>query len=267
MEDTGEFNDIELEETRERYPQYDDMDYHDLLSNFDELTNRLQREVKYGSDPLVSTDINNELNYLKKLMEERGTTQTTFTEGEEGTVNITGPSGSTAVPSVNFVEDPNDLLPDVLDAFNDSFNADWDDIEDRLSKMSKLTLERKRDFENQVERVQAVTRVIQTKEKIVLNPRNKNVRELIKRSSVRTLNDDTEVLVFRSEQGINKSGTQIMKRGKTNIPTYSKNSPALREYRELVRKIKEEPSTDTESYTNEAFEGDDESVMMNHQLA
>ena len=126
--------------------------------------------------------------------------------------------------------------------------------------MSKLTVERKRDFENQVERVQAVTRVIQTKEKIVLNPRNKNVRELIKRSSVRTLNDDTEVLVFRSEQGINKSGTQIMKRGKTNTPTYSKNSPALREYRELVRKIKEEPSTDTESYTNEAFEGDDESV-------
>ena len=257
MEDTGEFNDIELEETRERYPQYDDMDYHDLLSNFDELTNRLQREVKYGSDPLVATDINSELNYVKKLMEELGTTQTTFTEGEEGTLNITGPSGSTAVPSVNFVEDPNDLLPDVLDAFNDSFNADWDDIEDRLSKMSKLTVERKRDFENQVERVQAVTRVIQTKEKIVLNPRNKNVNELIKRSSVRTLNDDTEVLVFRSEQGINKSGTQIMKRGKTNIPTYSKNSPALREYRELVRKIKEEPSTSTQAHTNE---DDDESV-------
>jgi hypothetical protein len=67
--------------------------------------------------------------------------------------------------------------------------------------------------------VQAVTRVVQSKEKIVLDPRNKNVRELIKRSSVRTLNDGTEVLMFRSEQGINKSCTQIMKRGKTNIPT------------------------------------------------
>jgi transposase len=65
MEDTGEFNDTELEERQERYPQYDDMDYHDLLSNFDELTNRLQREVKYGSDPLVATDINRELNYVK----------------------------------------------------------------------------------------------------------------------------------------------------------------------------------------------------------
>jgi hypothetical protein len=103
-----------------------------------------------------------------------------------------------------------------------------------------------------VERVQAVTRVIQTKEKIVLDPRNKYVRELIKRSSVKTLNDGTEVLMFRSEQGINKSGIQIMKRGKTNIPTYSKNSTALREYKELMNKIKEEPSTSTN-------EGDDES--------
>ena len=130
------------------------------------------------------------------------------------------------------------------DAFNDSFNTDWGDIEDRLSKLKKFSTSlRKQDFENQVERVQAVTKVIQTKEKIVLNPRNRNVRELIKRSSVRTLNDGTEVLMFRSEQGINKSGTQIMKRGKTNIPTYSKNSHALREYRELVRKIKEDQTT------------------------
>jgi hypothetical protein len=178
-------------------------------------------------------------------MEERGTAQTTFTEGEEGTVNISGPSGSTTVPSADFMEDPNNLLPDVLDAFDESFDANWDDIEDRFSKLKKLsTAEKKRDFENQVERVQAVTKVIQIKEKIVLNPRNRNVRELIKRSSVRTLNDGTEVLMFRSEQGINKSGTQIMKRGKTNIPTYSKNSPALREYRELVRKIKEDQTTD-----------------------
>jgi hypothetical protein len=57
MEATGEFNDNELEETRERYPQYDDMNNHDLLSNFDELTNRIQREVKYGSDPLVSWNL------------------------------------------------------------------------------------------------------------------------------------------------------------------------------------------------------------------
>ena len=238
MED---IEDYELKEEQKTYPQYDDMNYDDLSSNFDELTSRLNREVKYNSDPLAATDLNNELSYVKHLMEERGTAQTTFTEG---TVNISGPSGSTSVPSVDFVEDPNNLLPDVLDAFNDSFNTDWGDIEDRLSKLKKFSTSlRKQDFENQVERVQAVTKVIQTKEKIVLNPRNRNVRELIKRSSVRTLNDGTEVLMFRSEQGINKSGTQIMKRGKTNIPTYSKNSPALREYRELVRKIKEDQTT------------------------
>ena len=241
MED---IEDYELKEEQKTYPQYDDMNYDDLSSNFDELTSRLNREVKYNSDPLAATDLNNELSYVKHLMEERGTAQTTFTEG---TVNISG-------PSVDFVEDPNNLLPDVLDAFNDSFNTDWGDIEDRLSKLKKFSTSlRKQDFENQVERVQAVTKVIQTKEKIVLNPRNRNVRELIKRSSVRTLNDGTEVLMFRSEQGINKSGTQIMKRGKTNIPTYSKNSHALREYRELVRKIKEDQTTNIHNESGAAL--------------
>ncbi|CAB4026150.1 Retrovirus-related Pol poly from transposon opus, partial [Paramuricea clavata] len=250
MEDAENYDDIELEEEQKSYPQYDDMNYHDPTSNFDELTNMLQREVNYGSDPLVATDLNNELSYVKKRMEERGTAQTTFIEGEEGTVNITGPSGSTTVPSADFVEDPNNLLPDVLDVFDESFNTDWGDIEERLDKLKTFTiLQRKKDFENQVERVQALTRVIQTKEKIVLNPRNRNVRELIKRSSVRTLNDGTEVSMFRSEQGINKSGTQIMKRGKTSIRTYSKNSPALREYKDLVRKIREDQTTDTEFRT------------------
>jgi hypothetical protein len=90
----------------------------------------------------------------------------TFTAGEEGTVNISGPSGSTTIPGVEFVEDSNNLLPDVVDAFDESFNANWDDIEDRLSKLKKFsTAEKKRDFENQVERVQAVTRVIQTRRK------------------------------------------------------------------------------------------------------
>jgi hypothetical protein len=292
MEDA---EDYELEEQKS-YPQYDNMDYSDLQSSFYDLTNRLQRDVRYDSDPLVTTDLNNELSYVKKIMEERGTAQTTFnkgeeeklpqeyrdmllrfdettdrmerdvrkrieelkanqktfTEGEGRTVNILGPSGSTTVPGVEFVEDSNNLLPDVLDAFDESFDADWIDVEDRLSKLKKFsTVERKRDFENQVERVQAVTRVIQTKEKLVLNPRNRNVRELIKRSSVKTLKDGTEVLMFRSEQGINKSGTQIMKRGKTSTPVYSKDSPALKEYKELVRKIRENPPDSNVRITSE----------------
>ena len=56
-----EIEDYKLEELEKTYPQYDNISYHDLLSNFDELTRRLQSEVKYGSDPLVATDLNNEL--------------------------------------------------------------------------------------------------------------------------------------------------------------------------------------------------------------
>ena len=60
--------DYELEELEKSYPKYDNMDYSDLQSSFDELTNRLQNEVKYGSDPLVATDLNSELSYVRKAM-------------------------------------------------------------------------------------------------------------------------------------------------------------------------------------------------------
>ena len=244
MEDA---EDYELEEEQKSYPQYDDFNYDDLATSLSNLERKVKGEAMFGKDQLILLNLSNELSYVKNRMEERGTAQTTFTEGGEGTVNISGPSGSTTVPSADCVEDPNNLLPDVLDLFDESFDADWGDIEARLDKLKKLsedhlTEKKKRDFENQVERVQAVTKVIQTKEKLVLNPRNKYVRELIKRSSVRTLKDGTEVLMFRSKQGINKSGTQIMKRGNTSVPAYSKDSIALREYKELVRKIRDEPN-------------------------
>ncbi|CAB4027863.1 Hypothetical predicted protein [Paramuricea clavata] len=243
MEDYDDRDDTELEEVEKSYPQYDDLDYDDLTTAFNRLDIGVKAEAMYGDDPIVLTDLKSELDYVKNLMERPEIEETTFTEGNDGTVNISGPSGSTTTPGVDFVEDPNNVLPDVLDAFNESFDADWDEIEARLEKLNKISTEnKKRDFENQVERVQAVARVIKGKEGLVLDPKNKYVRELIKRSSVRTLNDGTEVLVFRSEQGIDKSGTQIMKRGKTSKPVYSKNSPALREYKDLIKKIKEVPT-------------------------
>ncbi|CAB3995053.1 Hypothetical predicted protein [Paramuricea clavata] len=232
-----------MEETEKTYPQYDDLNYDDLTTAFSRLDTRVKGEAMYGDDPIVITNLKSELDYVKNLMERRVIEETTFTEGNDGTVNISGPSGSTTVPEVNFVEDPNNVLPDVLDAFNESFDDDWDEIEARLEKLNKISTEnKKRDFENQVERVQAITRVIKGKEGLILDPRNRYVRELIKRSSVRTLKDGTEVLIFRSEQGINKSGTQIMKRGFSDKPVYSKASPALREYKELLKKIKEVPT-------------------------
>jgi hypothetical protein len=85
MEDVGDYDDIELEEMGERYPQYDDMDYHDLLTILDEVTGRMQREVKCGSDPLAISRINQELEYVKMRMEKHGTAKTSLNEGEDGT--------------------------------------------------------------------------------------------------------------------------------------------------------------------------------------
>ncbi|CAB4019561.1 Hypothetical predicted protein [Paramuricea clavata] len=253
MED---YDDIELEETEKTYPQYDDLNYDDLTTAFSRLDTKVRGEAMYGDDPIVITDLKSELDYVKNLMERRAIEETTFTEGNDGTVNISGPSGSTTVQGVDFVEDPNNVLPDVLDAFDESFDTKWDDIEIRLSKLKKfsedrLTANKKRDFENQVERVHAVVRVIKGKEGLILDPKNRYVRELIKRSSVRTLNDGTEVLVFRSEQGIDKNGTQIMKCGKKKTPVYSKNSIALREYKDLIKKIKQTPMDPNARITSE----------------
>ncbi|CAB3991941.1 integrase core domain-containing [Paramuricea clavata] len=235
MEDYDDHDDIELEETEKSYPQYDDLNYDDLTTAFNELDTRVKDEAMYGNDPIVITNLKSELDYVKSLMRSREIVnritesleeiarlkeqETTFTEGNDGTVNISGPSGSTTAPGVDFVEDPNNSLPDVLDAFDESFDTNWDEIEARLEKLKKfskdrLTASKKRDFENQVERVQAVARVIKNKEGLVLDPKNKYVRELIKRSSVRTLKDGMEVL----------------------------DSLALREYKDLLKKIKEVPT-------------------------
>jgi hypothetical protein len=241
MED---YEDFELEEMEKNYPKYDDMNYDDLTTNLANLERKVKGEVKFGFDPLVLDDLESELEYVKSIIERHNIEETTFTEGNDGTVNISGPSGRITVPGVDFVDVSDVLLPDVLAAYDDTFDAEWKDIEERLKKLEKLpenrlTAELKRNFENQVERVQAVVRVIKGKENLLLDPKNKYVRELIKRSSVKTLKDGAEVLMFRSEQGIEKGGTQIMKRGKNSELVYSKNSPALREYKDLLNKIKE----------------------------
>ncbi|CAB3983705.1 Hypothetical predicted protein [Paramuricea clavata] len=235
-----------MEEMEKTYPQYDDMGYNDLTTVLSNLERKVTGKSLYGKDPTKLVDLIDETEYVKKMLTEQLVAETTFTEGGDGTVNISGPSGNISAPELEFVEDPEGLLPDVLDLFNDTFEIEWYDIEDRLRKLKKFSRDRitagkKRDFENQVERVQAVARVVKAKEKLVLDPRNTYLRELIRRSSVKTLKDGTEVLMFRSEQGINKSGTQIMKRGKLHTPVYSKNSPALREYKKLVSEIRKNP--------------------------
>ena len=100
-----------------------------------------------------------------------------------------------------------------------------------------------------MERVVAVTKIIQNKEKINLNPNNPIAREILDRSSVKTLTDDTKVLYFRSKRGVKEenSGVQILKRGKTSTLLYSnKNTKAHIEYKELINKLKTNHTIDEE---------------------
>lgn len=67
----------------------------------------------------------------------------------------------------------------------------------------------------------SVTKLVEKTEKISLNPKSKLVMELIDSSSVKTLRDGTEVLMFRSKKGAEKGDLQITKRVKTSIPKYA----------------------------------------------
>ena len=127
---------------------------------------------------------------------------------------------------------------EVLDAFDESFDTDQDDI---LNRLANIKTRNQINFNDQAERVYAVTKLIEKKEKITLNPQRRSVRELVNRSSVKTLKDGVDVLYFRSKKGMEKSGLQITKRGKTSAPVYAnKNSSAFEEYRDLINRIKEE---------------------------
>jgi hypothetical protein len=136
---------------------------------------------------------------------------TSFTSGDDGkTVTIPGAGGSkTTASGVEFVEQEKDLDTvsyEVLDAFDESFDTDQDDI---LNRLANIKNRNQINFNDQVERVYAVTKLIEKKEKITLNPQSRSVRELVNRSSVKTLKDGVDVLYFRSKKGMEKSGLQI----------------------------------------------------------
>ena len=105
-----------MEDLAERSPRYDEKNYEDLLSDFQELTKTRERRINYSS--LDTTDIDSEIKYVEILMERRsyGQQSTSFTSGDDGkTVTITGPSGSeTTAPNVEFVDVTPRKLPDPI---------------------------------------------------------------------------------------------------------------------------------------------------------
>lgn len=110
-----------------------------------------------------------EIRYVKSLMEKRshGQQSRSFTSGDDGkTVTITGASGSkTTASGVEFVEQEKDLDTvsyEVLDAFDESFDTDQDDV---LNRLANIKTRNQINFNDQVERVYAVTKLIEKKKR------------------------------------------------------------------------------------------------------
>ena len=76
-------------------------------------------------------------------------------------------------------------------------------IDDDVTKrLRNVKTKNKRHYNDQLERVYAVTKIINAKEGVDLNQHNPIAEKILDRSSVRVLKDGTDVLYFRSERGV-----------------------------------------------------------------
>ena len=113
------------------------------------------------------------------------------------------------MPSIEFdnKEEDNDDFYNVLDeTIDDNASILEDDI---LERLKNVKVKNQRDYNDQLERVVAVSKIIQNKERINLNPHNQYAREILDRSSVKTLTDGTKVLYFRSNRGVKEENSGI----------------------------------------------------------
>lgn len=82
---------------------------------------------------------------------------------------------------------------------NDSIGDDdsvFDDemYEEIMDNLKKVRIKNKANIEDQLERLHAVTKIVQAKEKVNINPRNPYAREIFNRSTVIELKDGTNTL-------------------------------------------------------------------------
>ena len=69
--------------------------------------------------------------------------------------------------------------------------------EDVMNRLRDVRITNKANTEDQLERVHAVTVIVQAKEKVNLNPRNTYARDILNRSTVIEIKDGTNTLYFR----------------------------------------------------------------------
>ena len=225
----GRVFDFEMQDLGQKYPEYDDINLDKLNDQNDSLNQRMsiiQNEVlnenSYNHDEY--DDTTNRMRYIDKVrMRILNEIDTSFIDSDDGrTVTINKKCVKTVVPSDEFdnKEEDNDDFYNILDETIDDNEYILDD--DILERLKNVKAKNQRDNDDQLERVLSVSKIIQDKEKINLNPNNPNAREILDKSSVTTLTDGTKILYFRSNRGVEEenSGVQILKRGKTK-PLYT----------------------------------------------
>ena len=251
----GRFDDYETQDSGEKYPEYDDMNYGQLLNEYESVTALLLDYQYLEDNPKKKIKYEKRFHHLGKLLykmeQEKRVAESTFTSNkDEKTVNITNKKGvKTVVPSIESdnKEEDNDYFYNVLHETIDDNESILDD--DILEGLKNVKVENQRHYNDQLERVVVASKIIQNKERINLNPNNPIAREILDKSSVKNLKDGTKHLYFRSNRGVKEenSGVEILKRGKTSTLLCSNiKTKAYIEYKELIGKLKTNNTIDEE---------------------
>lgn len=242
------FDDLELDDFNQRYPEYDNMNdeqldfEHDLLS----------KEWKDNTEELTSEkniDLANRLAYINHIRD-KNRVETSFTSNVDGkTVSITNKNSTVEAPAVEYVklkEDFDDVNPDNFDL---SFMQERE-IEVRLSKLKDFNKEL---VENEIKRTKLINEKIKR-----LTGKTLGNNEVSRRIVNRTYVTDSGSILFKP---IGKNGEYIRSKlilkpsrdGKRLV--YSKDQlskNAITQFKELVSKL--DKASEEEIEDDEQFE-------------
>ncbi|CAB3986981.1 Hypothetical predicted protein [Paramuricea clavata] len=162
-----------MKDMEDKYPEYDNKNYEELFSDFQDLTTRRDRIINNSS--LDPTDIDSEIKYVESLMEKLSSNQqsTSFTSGDDGrTVTITNSGKEVTAPAVEFADVSDRPENDIRPAVEDFISKHYDRRDFKLNlhsdKVSELRLNLNRTGNNNITYRPLTNRNTRGKAQIVL---------------------------------------------------------------------------------------------------
>ena len=120
----GEFDDFQMEELGNKYPEYDDMDTTALDNEYERLTNE-RLDLLRSDNPTRLEEVKNRLRYIGSVRGD-GIVETKFTsDGSGKTVTIERRGQSTSAPEVQFIKPSNNPINETNKAVENFISTNY----------------------------------------------------------------------------------------------------------------------------------------------